>query len=605
MKIKSYILFSITALFVCGCEGFLTENPETMPSESSVYNTEESLESSVRGIIGSFSGGSMYTHDMQEYMQTASCLVFFPMGSTGTYNSNERYYSSYRYAQSPTTALNNEMYANHYVGISRCNKLIEGLDSSPVDAEYKKEIEAEARFYRAVLYFGLVRFYGNVPLVTQMPKTANDADSPRRHYAEIYKFILEDLSYAYQNMREADKAEAVDPGGSRPCRWAAKAFMAAVYAQIGSYLSAPQDHAFGTQKTGTLEVDFGLCDVSSAKDAWKKAYAAATDVIENGPYELSSSYSDLFRWTEPGDWKLKERIFVLPSTNDGGSGQQLARRSLPPYPEGTANTITSNTNYGRFRPTRFVFQKWCETYGGEKGTGDNNSGIYVGCDDPRFDATFIHTSTTNAKTGNKYDLYPANNYVRSASRQYYAPYFKKYLSPAYNANAGNADFYFMRFAEMYLIAAEAAAELCSDPLDDYGQKAFSHIETLHQRARGELSGKAVSEQPKWESDRFATKAELINAIMWERVFEMYGEGHEWFDTHRRGNVWFKDNIVAPANEFLQREEETEARTWYGDSFLFNEDLEEIRKGLLNAFPENELIYNTALDYSDQNIYIWK
>ena len=85
---------------------------------------------------------------------------------------------------------------------------------------------------------------------------------------------------------------------------------------------------------------------------------------------------------------------------------------------------------------------------------------------------------------------------------------------------------------------------------------------------------------------------------------MYGEGHEWFDTHRRGVNWFLTNIIRPFNESLELKEQQEMRVWYGESFLFPEDQDEIRKGLFNAFPENELIYNKALDVQDQNIYIW-
>lgn len=592
----------LTMLLIGSCSGFLEENPETMLSEASVYRTEESLESSIRGIMNAFYSGSMYTHDMQEFMQTASCLVFFPMSNPGTYNTNERYYSSYHYSQSSTTKLNNEIYANHYVGISRCNKLIEGLDGSPVDGEYIVEIEAEAKFLRAVLYFGLVRFYGNVPLITSMPKTANDADGPRKPYWEVYAQILEDLSFAEKHMRDAERAEAVNPGDSRPNKWAAKAFKAAVYAQIGSYLSYPDDHAFGTVRSGAQEVDFTACGIESAAQAWKAAYDHAEDVILNGPYSLASDYSQLFRWTEPEDWQLKERIFMLPMTSDAGSGA-LSKRSLPPYPEGTMNTVNTNSNYGRFRPTRFVFQKWCETYDGQKGDGENNADIYVSCPDPRFDATFIHTRTLNMSNGKSYTVYPADDRIHTSSRQYFAPYFRKYLDPTYNgSNVGQADFYFMRHAEMYLIAAEAAAELCDSPSDTWGQKAYAHIESLHYRAR--TSVVPESSQPKWETDRFSTKEELVAAVMWERVYEMYGEGHEWFDTHRRGVNWFLTNIIRPFNESLQQKEQQEMRVWYGETFLFPEDPDEIRKGLFNAFPENELIYNTALDVQDQNIYIW-
>ena len=188
-------------------------------------------------------------------------------------------------------------------------------------------------------------------------------------------------------------------------------------------------------------------------------------------------------------------------------------------------------------------------------------------------------------SGKSYDIYPADKQINTSARQYFAPYFKKYLDPTYNSNAGRADFYFMRFAEMHLIAAEASAELCVSPSDDYGQKAYDYVERLHYRARTSVT--PAADYPKWESGRFATKEELVSAVMWERVFEMYGEGHEWFDTHRRGV-----------------KEQKEMRAWYGETFLFSEKPNDVRDGLFNAFPQDEIIYNTALSTKDQNYYTW-
>jgi hypothetical protein len=92
--------------------------------------------------------------------------------------------------------------------------------------------------------------------------------------------------------------------------------------------------------------------------------------------------------------------------------------------------------------------------------------------------------------------------------------------------------------------------------------------------------------------------------MWERVFEMYGEGHEWFDTHRRGVNCFLKNIIKPFNVSLQEKEQKEMRAWYGETFLFSENPNDVRDGLFNAFPQDEIIYNTALSTKDQNYYTW-
>ncbi len=600
--IKSALFILVLTFNTIACD-YLGENPETSLSEATVYETEESLEALVRGVYATFYHTNMYAHNMFEFILPGSCLYFFPQGSVGANNTKENYYSAYHYSQSQNTTTNSNIYMWHYAGVSRCNKIIEDLPASPVEESYKKEIEGEAKFLRAVFYFSLVRFYGDVPLITSMPKSANDSDKKREDYANVYRQILADLDFAEKNMRTPARVNEVTPGASRPNCWAATAFKAAVYTQIGSYLSAPNDHAFGTVQTGPKQVDFSVCEIANAKDAWQLAYNCAVEVIENGPYRLADDYAQLFRWTNAEDYQLPERLFVIPISTSATATGQLAMRTLPAFPEGTQNTITVNGNYGRLRPTRFVFQKWCETYGGEKGTGTNNSNIYISSKDPRFNATFIHTRTKNMKTNSSYNIYPSNGQVLITTRGSYLPYFKKYLSPTYDANAGNADLYYMRFAEMYLLAAEAAAELSDGVGDEMWRNALEMIEVLHKRARTSVS--PASDQPKWETDRFATKDELISGIMWERIFEMYGEGHEWFDTHRRGNNWFLNNIIKPMNASLAQPEQAEAIKWYGGSTPFSEDSEEVRKGLFNAIPLNEITYNTALDIQDQNYYTWK
>ena len=101
--------------------------------------------------------------------------------------------------------------------------------------------------------------------------------------------------------------------------------------------------------------------------------------------------------------------------------------------------------------------------------------------------------------------------------------------------------------------------------------------------------------------------QLINAIVWERLFELCAEGgHEWFDTHRFGATWLVENIAKPKNEFLLRKEQSnrddygrKGRSYrdlyYGADFQYTEDPAEARKGLLLAFPSTELNYNTQIE----------
>lgn len=53
------------------------------------------------------------------------------------------------------------------------------MQSSPVDDAYKKEIEGEVYFLRAMAYFYLVRLYGDVTLHTEAPTSLSEVYGPR------------------------------------------------------------------------------------------------------------------------------------------------------------------------------------------------------------------------------------------------------------------------------------------------------------------------------------------------------------------------------------------------------------------------------------------
>ena len=156
----------------------------------------------------------------------------------------------------------------------------------------------------------------------------------------------------------------------------------------------------------------------------------------------------------------------------------------------------------------------------------------------------------------------------------------------------------------------ARAALSAAPGDIHWQKALDYVEVLHKRARGGLSQDAPqSDQPTWRdgNHHFADKDELIKAIMWERVYELGGEGHEYFDTHRRGALYLRDEIAMPINAFLAEPEQMNDATngYFARGFLnqaYPTDLDALRRGLLCAFPNVEIRYNQAISDSDQNDY---
>ena len=155
---------------------------------------------------------------------------------------------------------------------------------------------------------------------------------------------------------------------------------------------------------------------------------------------------------------------------------------------------------------------------------------------------------------------------------------------------------------MYFIAAEASARLGKNGvLGD----AYAYIGVLHNRAQGKLDPSVEdSEFPKWDNGQFASTEELITEIFWERVYEMGGEGHEWFDSHRLGAKWLLENINEPLHRFLQEPGQSSYRNtyWYGRGYELPLTLDNVRNCLMCDYPKYELLYNQALTSNDQNYF---
>lgn len=601
-----HIICICTVFAVCSCEGFLNERKVSSLDESSVYSTEIALEKNINGIILGFQGDMMYQGNMLENLQSASGLVHW--GSQSFLN-EERWSCVLNYFTfSPSTSYNQNMYLSHYSAIRRCNKLIAALPDSPVGESYKKEIEAEARFYRAVLYFTLVRLYADVPLILVPATNEAETANPRTNYCLVYTQILKDLDFAFKYMRTPERVLEVTGTQGHPNRWAARSFEAAVCLQIACILKTPSDENFYNPAKPGRKPDFSACGFNSAEDAYGAALAAAADVIDNGPYKLAWNYSDLFRWEKGYTdhygrdcWNLDERIFVLQSTGSNNN-DYTARRTLPKYPEGVT-ILNPQSTAGRIRPTRYLFQKWCEANGGIMGAPDTYAeDIYVDSPDPRLGISLIYGGFIRSDTQKNQDVYPHSVILYSTSQTCVMPYYKKYMTPTYIGNPDVADYYFMRMSELYYIAAEASARLGNTG------DAYKYVEAVHQRARRSTPDGSEADEPKWVEGQFADEDSLVNAIIWDKIFELCGEGHEFFEVRRYGAKWFSEQIAKPINEFLTDPRQDAALrkgNYYGEGFQYPSDPQKLRASLLCEFPKPELAMNPAMSDTDVNDYTWQ
>jgi starch-binding outer membrane protein, SusD/RagB family len=119
------------------------------------------------------------------------------------------------------------VFFNAYMGINRCNLLLQHVPGITMDEAKKNEILGEATFLRALHNFNLVRLFGQVPLRKEAVVSADAIPAPLASMQDIYAFIEADLIDA-----EAKMDNTLRDG--RANKVAAQALLAKVYLHLAS-----------------------------------------------------------------------------------------------------------------------------------------------------------------------------------------------------------------------------------------------------------------------------------------------------------------------------------------------------------------------------------
>lgn len=631
---KKFIIIStiLASLMLPACD-FLEKIPVTRLVQENVYEDEASAYSALLGCYKTLF--NLSHNSIIHGVHGASILRAYGKSPQ---------LSWYKHTLYSMNTYDINAYSKIFGSIAKVNTFIDGIEASELPKELVRSYVAEARFLRAWYYFTAVRFWGDVPYMLHQPLTVEEASIPRTPYQEVYRLILEDLDYAEANMLDFESVGISGRQDSRVCNYAATALKAKVWLQIACLMESPQDQWFDISKEGRYP-DFSQCgvDKDDVEGAYRNALACAEDVIQNGPYSLEPDYANLFRFdpvNHPEDYLSAERILTIVIT-PVLSDCTYSSWSLPKQLWGTMDYTSDNGNKTSILPNRFTWETWCKKYGAPSDYVEREQdeiGVYhyySGCADPRLDASYAHTtyytgsaaaSTPSTKhiypycvsdeksNGNYVALTSGGNITSATQSAVYFPFYKKGISPSYAGaqTGGDADIYLMRYADVLLTAAEAAAGLCSIPTDANGQKAIGYVNQLLKRARlstnknenylHEFDGSSEAVAPQdWNTGSYPDREALILAITWEKVFEMDYEFQSFFETRKRGANWYVKNFVKPYNEFMHEAANIRIHdSTYNKGLDREEDIKTVRAGLLLAFPDQELRYNTALGYRAQN-----
>ncbi|WP_432221387.1 RagB/SusD family nutrient uptake outer membrane protein [Flavobacterium sp. TMP13] len=397
--------------------------------------------------------------------------------------------------------------------IRNVNYFLQNYTKTTESFETIKEHVGEAHYFRALLYFDLMKRFGNLPWI-EKPLTPSDVEflsADRVSRSIIADNILADL----------DKAILYLPtkSGSASNR---------IYREVAMALQARIALYEGTWEKYHAGTPFGVAGSNGSKYLTKAA-AVSKSIIDSGIFDLDNKATGNVR----GYWSLFNQ-----SNYDGSKEVMFWRRY-----DLTANFTNRWAEYGRLGNGKGLTKSLVDDYLCVDGKPIATSALYQGDEtllnivanrDPRLNQTIRvndnqHPATINRPGGlpDEQFLHPI---VDQATEDNCATGFQRFkgTDPNYVTQfngRGDTGLIFFRYGEVLLIYAEATAELGTITQADLDMS----INKL--RARVQMPNMVLGSIVSDSNWAFPALSPIINEVRRERRVELAIEGF------RHDDIW--------------------------------------------------------------------
>jgi hypothetical protein len=466
-------IFLLTlGLSIMGCSD-LVEEPVGLLSPDGFFQSTSDIQTAVDGALTHAINEEIWGRKLSIALMLRSDMVDLRTTETRRVEMNEH-----------TISGDNEMvydpWKRIWLGISAANNAIAGAEDVLVDDEIKNPVTAQAYFVRAFYYFHLVRLFGNIPYFNEPISDSEAALSVSlTSESDVYANIISDLEFA-----ETWLPETVD-SRAQPSKAAAKSYLALVYLTMAGN--------------------------DSGSEYWQMAFDKAEEVIDNaGIYdlELDDDYQTLFNANKID--ASNEPIFALDYNNyeaDDNAYDQTA-----PMTGIRSDDDGGGGGWSVAVPTLAVYQSFNAL-------------------DYRTNVCFQTEATING-TLVDYTNFTLSGHYAAANRPYIAKYTRypgEYAKS--NKRATSHNYSMIRYAEVLLIAAEAAVELNDNA------SALKYVNLVRARARkgGDSTSGGYTEVTIAASTEPADLTGTVTAadVLEERRIELAFECKRWYDIKRR------------------------------------------------------------------------
>ena len=111
--------------------------------------------------------------------------------------------------------------------VAKLNYILEGIEKAKnqISEDEYLRFNAEVRFIRAFIYYDMVFFFGDVPLITKTLTVSESRETSRQPRQEVLDFILKELEEGV--LPNIDKVSVTESG--RVSRQVVNAFLSRIY----------------------------------------------------------------------------------------------------------------------------------------------------------------------------------------------------------------------------------------------------------------------------------------------------------------------------------------------------------------------------------------
>ena len=285
MKIKNLIGITVLGIILTSCYS-LDLKPVGLIGEDALFTNENGVQYYFTGLYSNL--------PVEDFLYKGNDGTGYRASDPwGTWEAIKYYFQNYsgEFVNSWTNDPNNTRDYWPYDHIREVNVFINDFPQYKdnfTETRYN-QLLGEARFLRAFFYFGLAKYYGGVPIITEVQSPVSDPDSlsvKRNTEYDTWKFIHDDLQFAIDNMSDA-------PDVHRANKYTAAALMSRAMLYAGSI--AKYSQYLGFQNEAAYQQGLAGISADKAPEFFGYSLAASKLIAESGKYSLYNKNTDLIQ----------------------------------------------------------------------------------------------------------------------------------------------------------------------------------------------------------------------------------------------------------------------------------------------------------------------